>query len=1182
LSQVIITALIAVCSGDKLDRTYLPPPSAKTAGGSFESLQTPLENSFNQGLGGLPKGSFTNDFQGVVVDAASPGTRTSEAETGLGAPRIAYGSTNSKVGEAAFSSPAGFRQFGNSGLPADGQTADTNVSPQGFNQGLRGSQGFENKPERAQAARDRTAGILRYESNIGTDNYNYAFETDNGISAEESGVATNGVQAHGGYSYTGDDGHVYSVTYTADEGGYQPRGDHLPTPPPIPEEILRSLEQNARDEAAGLVDDGSYDAQKYNAEGDYTDAVNGVHNGRQPSRSGNRPELDATASGTFINQNNQPFGRPTSNNLPGRDNQASLNVPTNNQQQTSTFTSNRVNGFSQNIQSNQANKPGSENELINSFEQNPSSLQNEKNQGSNTFGLNKQTTLPAQGSITNTHSTGTLHNTDLSQGSDQETESFSRPSINTPGFNTPISSNGRPTTGNVFGQVANNINTQLSNGNKFSSNKEYLPPSNFNKNEGLSQSIYQQSPLNNGRPQISTTSSTAFVSGVQGNTGDSSGFESTQNNFQLSNSGKPNKFSLASNLQQSQADLISRPTFNRIPSTHKLTQNTGHVSEQSHQPTSQPQTELTTPFESRPAAQANNGAQQTLNFNTYNSQSSNGRPIQSQVENLSNKNVASQISEPSPTLSSASAFASTSTPQRPNLNSRPFDNVNIGQPSYFTNQKPQSQEYSPNQQNSFTENQATDVQFSSSTQRPAFSQTTVQAQGPDSSYYYNQPSKTFNTPFSQNEGSRFQSSNQFNRPTQRPIFSQSNSQNINTPQQNFGINSFQRQQEYNQGSIRYPSPPTLAPIAPTSSSRGNTFPSFNGITQASASAFPSRAPTASSQFDRQTTLSTFSQTPTQQPFSQFSNMPNIPGQQFFAKPTTVPQVSNNQFGQQSTSFQNQQSPFVQKPSANLNRPEVSKGDSSQSVSSQQYDGEIYEYRKPAQTLPASANTETSESEQTNQRPGQSLSNQQFGSHVGQPQNSKDFSSSQSNQEISQFGVQPSRPQFGQNIQHNQFNNQIQTSRPQFGNQPLRPSNNVRPTQGVQFAQSTDAPKIQSNPDQSTSNRFSTPNTQDSSPQFGLGQTPRPIGNIAQGFNTQQSSEQQFGKPCCKSTSSTNVQPTQSSQFSSTQGFGSQDSGFTSQSFQPGQGSTQSFAGKGEVFGGPRQPPSFDQETGYHY
>lgn len=44
--------------------------------------------------------------------------------------------------------------------------------------------------------------------------------------------------------------------YTADQNGFVPVGDHLPTPPPVPEEILKALEQNARDEAAGIYDDG--------------------------------------------------------------------------------------------------------------------------------------------------------------------------------------------------------------------------------------------------------------------------------------------------------------------------------------------------------------------------------------------------------------------------------------------------------------------------------------------------------------------------------------------------------------------------------------------------------------------------------------------------------------------------------------------------------------------------------------------------------------------------------------------------------------------------------------------------------------------------------------------------------------------------------------------------------------
>lgn len=88
------------------------------------------------------------------------------------------------------------------------------------------------------------------------DGFSYDFETSNGIRADASGVATNGVQSQGSFGYKGDDGQDYSITYTADENGYRPQGAHLPTPPPIPEAILKSLEQNARDEAAGISDDG--------------------------------------------------------------------------------------------------------------------------------------------------------------------------------------------------------------------------------------------------------------------------------------------------------------------------------------------------------------------------------------------------------------------------------------------------------------------------------------------------------------------------------------------------------------------------------------------------------------------------------------------------------------------------------------------------------------------------------------------------------------------------------------------------------------------------------------------------------------------------------------------------------------------------------------------------------------
>lgn len=92
------------------------------------------------------------------------------------------------------------------------------------------------------------ASILQYDNNNNGDgNYNYAYKTVNGISVHEEGHLKNvGNQAEansvtGSFSYTGPDGNQYTIQYIADENGFRPVGSHLPTPPPVPEAIQRSL-----------------------------------------------------------------------------------------------------------------------------------------------------------------------------------------------------------------------------------------------------------------------------------------------------------------------------------------------------------------------------------------------------------------------------------------------------------------------------------------------------------------------------------------------------------------------------------------------------------------------------------------------------------------------------------------------------------------------------------------------------------------------------------------------------------------------------------------------------------------------------------------------------------------------------------------------------------------------------
>ncbi|XP_077291770.1 larval cuticle protein LCP-17-like [Arctopsyche grandis] len=96
---------------------------------------------------------------------------------------------------------------------------------------------------------DADAPILKQSLDIGVDgSYQFNYETGNGISAQETGSlknvgAENEAQvAQGSAQWTAPDGTPIQLTYIADENGFQPQGAHLPTPPPVPEAILRALE----------------------------------------------------------------------------------------------------------------------------------------------------------------------------------------------------------------------------------------------------------------------------------------------------------------------------------------------------------------------------------------------------------------------------------------------------------------------------------------------------------------------------------------------------------------------------------------------------------------------------------------------------------------------------------------------------------------------------------------------------------------------------------------------------------------------------------------------------------------------------------------------------------------------------------------------------------------------------
>ncbi|GLV31156.1 Cuticular protein 47Ef [Carabus blaptoides fortunei] len=159
----VVALCVAVCSAAQLDNTYLPPGSARTAGGNGHFLATPKQSAPSGHAQQIPILKFNNDNNG------------------------------------------------------DGA-------------------------------------------------YRYEYETGNNIQAQEAGHLKNAgtdheaMEVHGSYSYTGNDGVQYTVIYTADENGFQAQGAHLPTPPPIPEAILKSLQENAAAQAHSSPNSGAYQA----------------------------------------------------------------------------------------------------------------------------------------------------------------------------------------------------------------------------------------------------------------------------------------------------------------------------------------------------------------------------------------------------------------------------------------------------------------------------------------------------------------------------------------------------------------------------------------------------------------------------------------------------------------------------------------------------------------------------------------------------------------------------------------------------------------------------------------------------------------------------------------------------------------------------------------------------------
>lgn len=88
------------------------------------------------------------------------------------------------------------------------------------------------------------AEVTRFDNVIGPDagQYEFAYETSNGIKEEVQGEG--GKFAKGFYEYTSPEGNPVRVEYIADDNGFHPEGEHLPTPHPAVAKAIEYLKAN--------------------------------------------------------------------------------------------------------------------------------------------------------------------------------------------------------------------------------------------------------------------------------------------------------------------------------------------------------------------------------------------------------------------------------------------------------------------------------------------------------------------------------------------------------------------------------------------------------------------------------------------------------------------------------------------------------------------------------------------------------------------------------------------------------------------------------------------------------------------------------------------------------------------------------------------------------------------------
>lgn len=249
---VILSVLVAGAISARLDNTYIPPANAQSAGGY--NLDTPKQAHASNVQNTYATAPANNRVQSQYQQQSyqqpglNQGTFTS-VHRGNGFQSVSAGAHSSNAGQGTYQQQQSY------------QAPQQNYQQQQSQQNYQQQSSYPAQPQYNNYQQNQQSGyasttpipILEYENepHQGDGRYRFRYLTGNGIMAQEEGYLNNPQAQYpdypeqvavGSYSYTAPDGQQIALSYKADANGFQPVGDHLPTPPSLTPEFYEQVE----------------------------------------------------------------------------------------------------------------------------------------------------------------------------------------------------------------------------------------------------------------------------------------------------------------------------------------------------------------------------------------------------------------------------------------------------------------------------------------------------------------------------------------------------------------------------------------------------------------------------------------------------------------------------------------------------------------------------------------------------------------------------------------------------------------------------------------------------------------------------------------------------------------------------------------------------------------------------